>query len=201
MGATKEQAEKTREHLLNSALNLFNEKGFSATRLEDIAKVAGVTRGAIYWHFKNKMDIFSALFEQTIEFLFKDFMKIVTSELTSIEKLRESVIQFSKKLLTDEISRSFAFIFYGIEWTKEVQEIAHSTMEHMKWHENHPLLAVVQEGQKKGQIKDDVSPETIIKAMKIIYRGLVDLIISKNEKIDLDDIVPIVDCFFFGIKK
>ncbi len=55
---TKQQAEETRQEILDAAIKTFSERGVSATSLADIAKAAGVTRGAIYWHFKNKVDLF-----------------------------------------------------------------------------------------------------------------------------------------------
>lgn len=58
---TKQQAEETRQEILDAAIKTFSERGVSATSLADIAKSAGVTRGAIYWHFKNKVDLFHQL--------------------------------------------------------------------------------------------------------------------------------------------
>ncbi|GAA5184052.1 TetR family transcriptional regulator [Niveibacterium umoris] len=58
---TKEQAEATREQLLDAAETLFCEKGVASTTLDLIARAAGVTRGAVYWHFKNKAEIFEAV--------------------------------------------------------------------------------------------------------------------------------------------
>ncbi len=55
---TKQQAEETRQEILDAAIKTFSERGVSATSLADIANAAGVTRGAIYWHFKNKVDLF-----------------------------------------------------------------------------------------------------------------------------------------------
>ena len=60
---TKQQALETRQHILDVAIRLFSEQGVSATSLADIAQAAGVTRGAIYWHFKNKSDLFSEIWE------------------------------------------------------------------------------------------------------------------------------------------
>ena len=60
---TKQQAQATRQHILDVALKLFSQRGVSATSLADIAQAAGVTRGAIYWHFKNKSDLFSEIWE------------------------------------------------------------------------------------------------------------------------------------------
>ena len=61
---TKQDAEITRNQLLDAAENVFNEKGVARTSLAEIASAAGVTRGAIYWHFKNKADLFHAMLER-----------------------------------------------------------------------------------------------------------------------------------------
>lgn len=58
MRRTKEEAELTRRELLKAAFRLFNENGYDRTTLEQICRLANVTRGAAYWHFKNKFEIF-----------------------------------------------------------------------------------------------------------------------------------------------
>ncbi len=64
MRRTKEDAEKTRQAILEAAELLFLEKGVAHTSLEHIARQAGVTRGAVYWHFRNKADLFHAMLNQ-----------------------------------------------------------------------------------------------------------------------------------------
>lgn len=61
MRKTKEEAEQTRQKILNAARKMFFQNGVAKTSLEHIAKEAGVTRGAIYWHFKDKTALFFAL--------------------------------------------------------------------------------------------------------------------------------------------
>lgn len=61
---TKAEAAATREALLDAAEEIFFENGVARTSLEQIARHAGMTRGAVYWHFKNKADLFSALLER-----------------------------------------------------------------------------------------------------------------------------------------
>ena len=60
---TKQQALETRQHILDVAKRLFSQQGVSSTSLAQIAQAAGVTRGAIYWHFKNKSELFSEIWE------------------------------------------------------------------------------------------------------------------------------------------
>src|ERR1700690_2888456 len=60
------RTEATRTKLLDSAELLFARDGFEAARLEDIASMAGYTRGAFYANFKSKEDIFFALLDSWI---------------------------------------------------------------------------------------------------------------------------------------
>lgn len=57
MRRTKEDAELTKQTILKAAVDVFTERGVAKASLEEIARKADVTRGAVYWHFKNKMEI------------------------------------------------------------------------------------------------------------------------------------------------
>lgn len=58
---TKDEALETRHRILNVAERVFSERGVTRTSLADIAKAAGVTRGAVYWHFADKADLFCSM--------------------------------------------------------------------------------------------------------------------------------------------
>ncbi len=61
---TKEDAAITRQRIICAAREVFLQKGVSRTSLEHIASHAGVTRGAVYWHFANKAELFYAMREE-----------------------------------------------------------------------------------------------------------------------------------------
>lgn len=61
---TKEDAQATRNRLLDAAEEVFHGKGVSGASLTDVAQAASVTRGAIYWHFKDKVDLFEAMMQR-----------------------------------------------------------------------------------------------------------------------------------------
>ncbi len=61
---TKAEAEATRARILDAAEQLFERAGVARTTLQEIAQAAGVTRGAVYWHFKDKVDLFNAMMER-----------------------------------------------------------------------------------------------------------------------------------------
>ena len=61
---TKTEAQETRARLLDTAERVFSVSGVSRTLLAEIAEAAGVTRGAVYWHFKNKAALFDAMMQR-----------------------------------------------------------------------------------------------------------------------------------------
>ncbi|HTS52555.1 MAG TPA: TetR family transcriptional regulator [Burkholderiales bacterium] len=61
---TKVEAQETRNRILDTAEEVFRGQGVTSTSLADIADAAGVTRGAIYWHFRNKGDLFAAMLDR-----------------------------------------------------------------------------------------------------------------------------------------
>jgi TetR/AcrR family acrAB operon transcriptional repressor len=63
---TKEEAQATRNSILDAAERVFHEKGVANASLEDIAAAAEVTRGAIYWHFKDKAELFDAMMQRVV---------------------------------------------------------------------------------------------------------------------------------------
>jgi len=61
---TKQESERTRQDIIGAARRVFARQGVTRTTFEEIAAAAGVTRGAIYWHFADKTELFFAMREQ-----------------------------------------------------------------------------------------------------------------------------------------
>lgn len=88
MRRTKQDAEKTKQTLAAAALKVFAQKGYSATKLEDIAKLAGVTRGAVYHHFGDKKGAYMAATTAPAEQLQAVMQAAFESDGTADDKLR-----------------------------------------------------------------------------------------------------------------
>lgn len=58
---TKEESQKTRDGILDAAERVFLEKGVGTTAMADLADAAGVSRGAVYGHYKNKIEVCLAM--------------------------------------------------------------------------------------------------------------------------------------------
>ncbi len=119
---TKEQARETRQHILDVALRLFSQQGVSSTSLAEIAKAAGVTRGAIYWHFKNKSDLFNeiwALSESSISDLEIEYRVKFPDDPLSV--LREILVYILEATVIEERRRlMMEIIFHKCEFVGEM---------------------------------------------------------------------------------
>jgi TetR/AcrR family transcriptional regulator, repressor of the mexAB-oprM multidrug resistance operon len=124
MRRTKQDAEKTRCAILEAAEALFLEKGVAHTSLEQIARHAGVTRGAVYWHFANKADLFNAMLNQ---------VRLPPEQLAErmrgcpehdpLQTLRELCIEAIENLAREpQKKRIFTILLRKCEFTEELRE-------------------------------------------------------------------------------
>jgi TetR/AcrR family acrAB operon transcriptional repressor len=89
-----------REKLLASAIRLFAEQGYDATTLDQIATDAGATKGAVYWHFKDKADLFGHVMRERTDRLEANVTTAMDAATTAPEKIRaffDSSFQFSQE--------------------------------------------------------------------------------------------------------
>jgi len=96
---TKQESLETRQQILIAAGNVFSQNGVSNTSLNDIAEAAGVSRGAIYWHFKNKVELFNELWDEVesnidgIEQYYFD--EYIDSPITALRSLLIYILQIT----------------------------------------------------------------------------------------------------------
>ncbi|MBV7405401.1 multidrug efflux transporter transcriptional repressor AcrR [Enterobacter sp. ENT03] len=110
---TKQQALETRQHILDVAMRLFSQQGVSSTSLAEIAQAAGVTRGAIYWHFKNKSDLFGEIWElseSSISDLELEYQAKFPDDPLSV--LRELLVYILEATVIEERRRLMMEIIY-----------------------------------------------------------------------------------------
>lgn len=122
---TKQQAQQTRELILQAAIERFASHGVASSSLSDIAKTAGVTRGAIYWHFANKGEIFSAIRELVFANV-PDFQQLYQNGYanTPLLALREILVQILKSVVLHPQQRALAeIIFHKSELMVEFAQV------------------------------------------------------------------------------
>jgi TetR/AcrR family acrAB operon transcriptional repressor len=122
---TKEEAQATRSHILDTAERVFEQHGVSGTSLHEIAKAAGLTRGAIYWHFKDKADLFNAMMERvTLPLEETDSIGGFKARDTTPAQVRAGLVEVLRKMTTDpQLRRVFDIATQKVEYVGEMNAV------------------------------------------------------------------------------
>lgn len=122
---TKEDALVTRGQILDAAERVFQRRGVSRTSLQEIAQEAGLTRGAIYWHFQNKGDVFNAMMERVtlpMEASFKDQPGVAIDN--PLEQVRRSIANAFQKTVHDpQVRRVFEIATHLVEYVDDLATV------------------------------------------------------------------------------
>lgn len=120
---TKEDTQKTYDALLNAAEQVFCEKGVSKSTLNDVACAAGMTRGAIYWHFKDKKELFHALCDRAFLPMETLLNEIMNSSIDDpIATIRRLNLHFIRQVtINPRQTKVFDIIFHRCKKTAEMQ--------------------------------------------------------------------------------
>ena len=119
---TKADAQATRSGLLDAAEHLFQSRGVARTSLNDIALEAGMTRGAIYWHFKDKACLFIAMMER-VTLPLEQTLALVDAQHTHdpVTHLRHALVQALRLIASDEqVQRVLLIAAHKVEYTEEL---------------------------------------------------------------------------------
>jgi TetR/AcrR family acrAB operon transcriptional repressor len=172
---TKQESEQTRQQILVAARREFALHGVTRTTLQRIAAAAGVTRGAVYWHFANKRELFRAMRDQVSVPLF-DHSDLTGSDdpdpLRAIERFLHGVIdQIAKDLQT---RRTFDILSLKCEYVDEFRpELKRHTRRCRELMSKFAL--VYRRARKMGAMRDDVAPETAALGTCVFVTGMLRL--------------------------
>lgn len=122
---TKEEALVTRELILDAAERVFYQRGVSRTSLQEIAKEAGLTRGAIYWHFENKGELFHAMMERVTLPMMARMTEITPEdEARPLDKIRRNTAAALREIAHNpQVRRVFEIAMQKVEYVDEMQEM------------------------------------------------------------------------------
>ena len=105
MPTKAEQTERTRAALIAAGRALFAERGFAATSTEELVRAAGVTRGALYHHFRDKRDLFQAVYEDVEKSLVGDVTQALGGAVDALDVLRRGSEAFLDACLDPAVQR------------------------------------------------------------------------------------------------
>ncbi|RRD67527.1 TetR family transcriptional regulator [Comamonadaceae bacterium OH2310_COT-174] len=202
MRRTKAQAQETRDQLMRAALDVFDQRGVSRASLNEIAQCAGVTRGALYWHFKNKEDLFDALFQHIFEDLSHSLAEDIRNQAPDmLQSLRQALLNNFERIEHNALHHKFCRILYlKCEHTEDNAAIL-GVMDRYQdmWSEQiHSALRLCVQQQRLPQALDIALAAVYLKS---VVFGLIELWLIRPEQLDLGRTAPrIVDAALHALQ-
>lgn len=196
---TKEDAEKTKEMLLDAAEEVFDRKGVSAASLEEIARTAGVTRGAVYWHFTNKQDLFEAMHQRVKLPLETRFEQVLRTDdpLTALKELSVYVLRSMAK--DKRMRRVFGIVQFKCERVEQNQRIVDRMLQRRIEVVN-KFARVFEMAKEQGRLDTAQCPHMAAIALHAFICGVIMDYLSSEKPFNIDKMAqPLVDVIFSGI--
>lgn len=200
--ATRKKTQETRDRLLDAAENVFNEKGVSSTTLHDIAEAAGVTRGAIYWHFRNKVDLFNAMMDRVREPI-REMIEEIADERTEdpLGRLREKTVFLMREMQeNDHYRKVMCILFHKCEYTEATSEFLRYYQE---WtaRARRTVTQVLMNARQKKQLPEDIDIGLASLALHVVFNGLLNSWLLMPDDFDLpEDSSQLYEAIFSMLK-
>lgn len=183
---TKEDALATRDSILDAAEQLFVTQGVSGTTLQHIATTAGLTRGAIYWHFEDKAALFNALMERAKMPLEAAFYLLEKDcPVDPLADLHEYLVCVFKLTVDDlRARRAFEIATIKMELVEEMNAVRRRRAEwKARWMAT--CEGRIRIGVDHGLLKPDVDPEVVALGLHALVDGLLRAWLLEPQSFDL----------------
>ena len=186
MRKTKTEAQKTRQHLLDAALEVFWRDGVTRASLQAIAQEAGVTRGALYWHFKNQEDLFETLFEQQYADFFAAFNDQTLRDNQDVwTHLQHNLTTMFETLATRESKHKFCNVMFSkCEQTAGNETITELACRYHRLFQKQIAYAL-QLSREQGSLPENTDIELAAIYLESSLVGLVKIWLDEPERFDL----------------
>lgn len=197
---SKEEMEQTRLALLEAALNLFAEKGYSKTTLGDIAQRAGFTRGAVYWHFKDKAMVFHEVMKH-YDAPVAELVGPVLAEISDPREWLEGLFSGSICALAEDDNLRKA-MFVRVRKTEMPEELmGFYEMKQTEFVQIEQAIRVqIEKGVEQGVFRSDVNAVSVASVIMSLLMGLFGRIFTQSGPVPVSEADNIIDVFMRGIE-
>ncbi|WP_454853001.1 TetR family transcriptional regulator [Rhizobium binxianense] len=173
MRRTKAEAEETRQAIIAAAERVFFEKGVSNSTMDDVAAAAGVTRGAIYWHFTSKTDLFLALY-RSVPLPQADMVDpdpAVSSRYDTLKSMERTVCDWIELFVRDEQRQRMLTILIRTNYGDGYESVRQAQEELDAYHTSN-LKAVFERSLAEDRLAWTWTPDSASRSLRWLIKGM-----------------------------
>ncbi|MDR3004910.1 MAG: TetR family transcriptional regulator [Acidovorax sp.] len=199
---TKEDAGATRAALLDAAEQVFYEQGVARASLSEIAQRAGATRGAVYWHFKDKLDLFFAMLERVALPLEREAYSDESAGvlMAGVARVRHVMALVFAQLERDaQTRRVFEILLNKVEYVGELLSVQERSLEARAAFEA-KLAGYIAAAEREQSVRLQVPAEEAALALRCLFDGLIKSWLMSHSRFDLSGAgMRAVDAYLHGV--
>lgn len=195
---TREEAENTRREILKAALEVFYQKGYSRTTFDEIAARINLTKGAVYWHFKNKPDLLVELIKEQF------FQKQMTCyNADNWLSLRNAMVDSAKRIHEDMEYRKFLFfVMFQMEWSEAMVNKVGDSIRGIRDYPQQQLKEALTNIQKNGELGKEANIDELSLVLLHLWKGALGDEIGQFSRRNFPEMIAkSIDLVIAGIKK
>jgi len=198
---TKQEALETKNKILMSALETFYDRGYTRSSLVDIAERIGLTKGAVYWHFKNKQDLLMSL-AQEMEAKGAAALYGRVTNLNNLADLKHLMVEYGKLFVDDASFRRYYYVLaFRMEWNEDllcVKELFDKQQEEF----TETIVSSLQACRNAGELEPLIDVRVAAAGLYAMVDGLIiDAIANTEDAAALPDhIDQTVTIYFRGLR-
>lgn len=149
--------ERTRQILLDSALELFGTQGFHATSMQQIVERAGLTKGAFYHHFESKEDVLERIHDEFLDVQAADMERILAEHDAPIDQLRETV-----KMSVLSVARYRAHVAIFFQDRRNLTGARAQSVKQRRDVVDRQIAGIVERGLARGDFDPEISERVAV---------------------------------------
>jgi TetR/AcrR family acrAB operon transcriptional repressor len=167
---SREEASETREKILDSALDIMGERPFSKVSIKEIAGKIGLSKGAVYWHFKNKNDLLVSLVENMCIRMEGELDR--NGDPESLDDIRDYFVSKIEMVMRNQLSNSVSrLMIRRYEWPETVRERVRAVV----WDRLEIERAMLERFLARNRRREnpgDLSPPELARLVMAVLHGL-----------------------------
>ena len=182
MSPRPDVSEERKSQILEAAKIIFSKLGFHKARMSDIAQEADLSKGSIYWYFKNKDDVIISLLDKFFKAEFKQLQPMINSDASTMERLLAYTDRVIKDMESTLKWMPLAYDFLALAFRRETVQMAIR-----KYYRAHmdTLTPIIQQGIDSGEFTAPNAENATI-ALSAIMEGTALLWVYDPENIDFE---------------
>ena len=172
---TKEDALKTRERILASALYLFSEKGYERTTFTDIASRLKLTKGAVYWHFDSKEGLLVELVNSALEHFRRDIDRRMPDGELTYPAVAAMMVDDAIGLVSSHRGVQFFRLMHsGVTWSgRSMSKVREEFLTNGRFGPKQAFERALENDRRAGRVNSDVRPDEAASVSMAVWDGLV----------------------------